>query len=127
MGLNYAAWKKIGASDTVLNWIVNGIKFEFLKTPNSFNFKNKQFTVDENNFVREEIKRLLDAGYIKHCENDSYISGLTCAPKKTGGYRLIINLRHLNSFCKSNSHKIEDIRNVEKIIKPKDYFTYIDL
>lgn len=127
MGLKYDAWKNIGASDAVLDWIVNGIKIEFLKTPSPFKLNNKQFSNEENSFVKEEIKRLLDAGYIKHCENDSFISGLSCAPKKTGGYRLIINLRHLNSFCESYSHKIEDIRNVEKIIKPKDYFTSIDL
>ena len=78
MGLKYDAWKNIGASDAVLDWIVNGIKIEFLKTPSPFKLNNKQFSNEENNFVKEEIKRLLDAGYIKHCENDRQPVSLAC-------------------------------------------------
>ena len=55
MGLKYDAWKNIGASDAVLDWIVNGIKIEFLKTPSPFKLNNKQFSNEENNFVKEEI------------------------------------------------------------------------
>ena len=127
MGININVWRSIGASETVINWLTDGIKIDFLKTPEIFKFNNKQFNPKETVFIRSEIQRLLKANYIRTCESSDYISPLSCVPKKTGGYRLIVNLRHLNEHCVKASHKIEDIRTVTKIIKPNDYFTSIDL
>ena len=42
-------------------------------------------------------------------------------------YRLIHDLRVLNSHCSNYKFKQEDIRVVEQIIRPKDYLTSIDL
>ena len=95
MGLNINAWRSIGASETVVNWLIDGIKIDFLKTPETFKFNNKQFSPKETVFIRSEIQRLLKANYIRTCESSDYISPLSCVPKKTGGYRLVVNLRHL--------------------------------
>ena len=127
MGLNINEWRAIGASETVIKWLVDGIKIDFINNPETFQFNNKQFNPKETVFIRSEIQRLLNAKYIKTCDSSDYISPLTCVPKKTGGYRLIVNLRHLNEHCVKASHKIEDIRTVSKIIKTNDHFTSIDL
>ena len=124
--LNLDAWRYIGTNETVLKWLSDGVKFEFLKTPLPFFKHNKQLSFSASTFLRDEIKRLLRKKYIIP-SNSEFISPLSCVPKKSGGYRLIINLRHLNDHCKKLSHKIEDIKCVTSIVKPNDLFTSIDL
>ena len=124
--LNLDAWRYIGTNETVLKWLSDGDKFEFLKTPLPFFKHNKQLSFSASTFLRDEIKRLLRKKYIIPSKSE-FISPLSCVPKKSGGYRLIINLRHLNDHCKKLSHKIEDIKCVTSIVKPNDLFTSIDL
>jgi hypothetical protein len=122
------AWKAIGAPLTVLNWLSDGISIPFSSIPEPFEFNNFIFESKKESFVREEIKRLFKCGYIVECYNKpEHISPIGCVPKKTGGYRLITDFRHLNSFCTPCKFKQEDIRNVEQVVKEKDFFTSIDL
>ena len=127
MEFNVNAWRAIGTNETVITWLTEGIKLDFSKNPEQFYFTNKQFTNKESTFLRDEIQRLLTKKYIKTCSTSDHISPLSCVPKKSGGFRLVVNLRHLNSHCVNASHKAEDIKNVSAIIQSKDYFTSIDL
>ena len=127
MTINFHAWRAIGANETILEWLASGIKFDFITEPPQFKLPNKQFTNSETLFLREEIQRLLDKKFIKQCYSDEYVSPLSCVHKKTGGHRLIINLRYLNTHCVKCYHKIEDIKSVASIIQSNDYFTSIDL
>ena len=43
MGLNINEWRAIGASETVIKWLVDGIKIYFINNPETFQFNNKQF------------------------------------------------------------------------------------
>ena len=127
MTINFHAWRAIGANETILEWLASGIKFDFITEPPQFKLPNKQFTNSETLFLREEIQRLLDKKFIKQCYSDEYVTPLSCVHKKTGGHRLIINLRYLNTHCVKCYHKIEDIKSVASIIQSNDYFTSIDL
>ena len=121
-------WKRIGASDTVLTWISEGVPVSLKQRPEKFHLPNHSFNFSESLFVCKEIDRLLRAGYIKQCDKKpDYISPIGCVSKKTGGYRLITDFRRINECCETSKFKQEDIRNVSKVIKDKDYLTSIDL
>ena len=124
--LDLIAWKYIGASDTVLQWLSEGVKFQFLRSPLPFHKHNRQLSPCASTFLKSEINRLLEKNFITR-SNSSFISPLSCVPKRSGGFRLIINLRHLNEHCEKLSHKVEDIKCVSSIVKPNDLFTSIDL
>ena len=125
--LDIGAWKRICDNQTVISWLENGIDFEFKSKVDPFYFSNKKHSIEEHSFLQKEIKRLYSCGVIEKCKDTSYISPISCVPKPNSDFRLIINLRHLNNHCKQTFHKIEDIRHVTEILKPKDILTSVDL
>ena len=125
--LDLNAWNRIEAGPVILNWIEDGVDFKFNEPLSPFYFPNKRHSKPEHLFLQTEVRRLLDCNYIEKTTNSSYISPISCVPKKNCGYRLIINLRHLNKHCYQYNHKIEDIRHVSNIVKPHDVLTSIDL
>ena len=128
MILNEHAWYKIGANEQVLEWIKNGIQIPLERYCQPFHLNNHKIDIHGLTFLDEEIERLLKAGFIKECETKpDHISPIGCVKKKSGGYRLITDLRELNKHCLKSSFKQEDIRTVEQIIKPNDYLASIDL
>jgi len=46
---------------------------------------------------------------------------------KLGGWRLIIDLRSINKYCKKRSMKMEKLRRLQYIAKPNDRFISFDL
>ena len=122
------AWKRIGANQTVIEWIRNGVPIPLINNPSPFELSNHSLNFSARTFVRDEIERLLKNGYITQCaEKPRYLSPVGCVAKKSGGYRLITDFRKLNSYCQSCSFKQEDIRTVADIIDSQDYLTSVDL
>ena len=122
-------WKSIGCSDVIIDWIERGVSIQFTDSPPpSFSFENHNLTFDQHLFVTNELERLLKCGYIKKLNyKPRFISPIGCVPKKNSGHRLIVDFRFLNSFCVSSSFKQEDIRNVAKVVEPKDNLSSIDI
>ena len=120
---NLQKWREIGASETVLDWIANGIKLNFVNKPHPFILNNRRASLIEQQFIGTEIQSLLNRGYIVE-SGESHkpicISPIYCIPKKKGKFRLINDLRRLNSFCKSTTFQYEDIKCVFDIVKPND-------
>jgi hypothetical protein len=128
MNKHLDAWERIHAPETVLEWIDQGMSIPFDSTPSPFVIPNHSVSVSKQLFLRSEITRMLQAGYITECDTKPrFISPIGCVPKKTGSFRLIADFRRLNTYCCSCSFKQEDIRNVAKVVEQKDFFTSIDL
>ena len=125
--LDLNAWKRIDTNSVVINWIKDSVEFDFDKPLSPFYFENKKHSSHEHLFLQTEIRQLLNCGYIEKTVDSSYISPISCVPKKNSDFRLVINLRHLIKHCCQSYHKIEDIRHVAEIIKPDDVLTSIDL
>lgn len=79
----------------------------------------------------EEIHSLLRKKAIETVPDSElcFVSGLFVIPKRTGGYRPIVNMKILTNV--SNTHKthfkMEGIHVLKDIIRPLDFFTKIDL
>lgn len=123
-----SAWRTIGASETVIRWITEGVLIPLTKEPTAFELANHRLSLVQKQFVLSEIDRLLDKGYIRECtEKTQYISPIGCVPKKSKGFRLITDFRHINSFCQSCHFKQEDIISVANVVKAKDHLNSLDL
>ena len=126
--LNLAAWSAIDTPDFIINLLTEGIRIPFKIIPETIVFNNHSLNELEETFVQQELERLLKLGYIKTVDkNPGFVSPIGCVPKQNGKYRLIIDLRHLNNHCVHKVHKLDDIRCVEQLLKPKDVLTSIDL
>lgn len=124
---NIDAWRQIGASETVLRYISNGVKFPIVDIP-SFCCENKQFSSLQSKFLLKEINDLLWLGHVVPCGvKPRCVSPINCIPKKNGKYRLVTDLRLLNNKCQPPKFKNEDISTVISFIQPKDYIVTADL
>ena len=125
---NIEKWKSVGASDTVINWLNNGVKFSLSDNVRSFEFQNGTFSQKETHFLESEIESLLTQGCIDIAEcKPNCVSPITCVPKKNGDFRLVTDLRHLTVFSEPPKFKYENINSVIKITQPKDYMITCDL
>ena len=125
---HYEGWQCIGASDTVLNWIKEGVPIIFDKQPLKTSIQNPCFSIEHRQFIRTEIKRLLSRGALEHCKyRPNFISPLNVVPKKNNKLRLITNLSNLNINIKKKSFRNEDIRTTMDLVKYDDEMVTVDL
>ena len=58
-------WTTIGAPEEVLSWISEGIYIPFHSDPGSFHIPNRNFSIQQSQFIQQEINALLCSGAIK--------------------------------------------------------------
>ncbi|KAI9553757.1 hypothetical protein GHT06_019015 [Daphnia sinensis] len=94
------AWSTLSADPWILSTVMEGYHIEFVALP----FQEQIPTgcimsKDMETVSDQEIKLLLEKGAIAPIPSDNtdgFVSNLFVIPKKSGGWRPIINLKHLN-------------------------------
>ena len=125
---NLENWKSLGASDTVLSWIEHGVKFPLIGDISSFELPNGNFSAKQETFLNSEINNLLLLGCIERVPSKpKCVSPISCVPKKNGKFRLVTDLRHINTHSQPPKVKYDDINTVISVVKPKDYIVTTDL
>ena len=93
-------WKKYTTDKFILECI-EGIKIKFVSDPILINVLREIKCSDiEKMKIDVELQIYLDKGIVRkatHCEGE-VISQIFSRPKKTGGDRVILNLKNLNCF-----------------------------
>lgn len=76
-----------------------------------------------------EIQRLLSVGAIKECPSRAgqFISGIFLIPKSDGSHRLILNLKNLNKFIRTEHFKMENHKVAINLISEQAYLASLDL
>ena len=128
MPLYPAAWRRIGASDTVLDWVTNGIKIPFHRVPEPAVLSNPSFSNAEKLFICAEIDKLLASGVIERVDEiPRCVSPLKVVSKKNGNFRLICDLRYINDFCDVPRFSNEDVSVLPQIMGSNDRAITLDL
>ena len=79
-------------------------------------------------FIDSEIQRLLDGGAIKEVfEVPKCISPIGCVPKKSGKWRIILDLRYVNEACQAPKYQNEDIRCAMNLVQSDDQLITLDI
>ena len=120
-------WEDISASPTVINWLKNGINIPFKSTPFPFEYSNRHFSKSEQTFLQAEIARLSKTGVIKRDDSLQFISPINCVPKKNNKFRLVADLRHINSNICAKNFKYDNISSITETIQSKDKLVTIDI
>ena len=119
---NLENWKSLGASNTVLSWIEHDVKFPRNGDISSFELPNGNLSAKQETFLNSEINNLLLLGCIERVTSRlKCVSPISCLPKKNGKFRLVTDLRHINTHSQPPKVKNEDINTVISVVKPKDY------
>ena len=122
------AWERIGASSHVLSWIREGVPVEFdYGPPPPYRHHSAPLEASEAVWWTKEKLRLLGSGAIEPAKHQSHVARAFLVPKKTGGYRLVINLRPLNPHCTTRSCRYEGLKVLQSIATEDAYMFSMDL
>jgi hypothetical protein len=101
-------WKRIGASQFIVDTISRGYIIPFLTTPPRACFKNNNSAFEHSEFVDSAITDLISAGSIVECAlPPTVVNPLSVAIQSSGKKGLILDLRYPNSFLKKFKVKFE--------------------
>ena len=91
--------------------------------------KEKVFSVTERQYVRLSISELITKGAIVECKpvKNQFISNIFLVPKPDKTYRLILNLKSLNKFVKTEHFKLEDHKTAIRLIEKGCFMATLDL
>ena len=107
---------------------IQGYKIPFRKRPPIKRIPAFTFTEAEKRALSAEIEKLLEKQAISLTEaRDGFTSNMFLVPKKEGQWRLILNLKALNTYTIREHFKMEDIRSVKDLLNKGDYMCKLDL
>ena len=124
---NVNNWIDIDSPQYVLDWLTSGVKIPFIFEPTPFRINNGLLSKAHSNFARDKIQHLVQCGFLKRYDNPICVSPICVVPKKNKKFRLIVDLRHLNSICDAKKFQYEDINTVIELIEPGDFMITVDI
>lgn len=122
-------WRDINAPEHVVQWISEGVRILFdgvvdLQVKQS----NHHLSATQSEFVDKEITDLVNAGSLVEVDTPpACVVPIGCVPKKNNKYRLITDLRSVNSACRVPKCRYEDVSMLKDIVKKDDCFVSLDL
>ena len=103
-------WRSLGASQFILNVISQGYKIPFFELLTPFFKANKASALSNSSFVSKAVSELLHADLVEEifCVPD-ILNPLSVSTRSSGKQKLILDLRHVNSFIFKQKFKCEDL------------------
>ena len=129
-------WKRFEALRIVMSLVSKGYKMSFAREP-KLSAPMKKFSTnlpeDQMQVVRKEVAGFLLKGAIRKLSADEavstpgYYSKLFCVPKPGGKWRMIIDMRGLNSYIVKKSFTMQGTKDVRSILTPGMHGAVIDI
>ena len=107
-------WKRITSDKYILDIVKHGLKLEFLsEAPHREPFQ-VTYNTKENGIISQEIGKLLKKKVIVQtiAEKGDFLFSIFLRVKKDENYRIILNLKKLNTYIDSKHFKMESSQNV---------------
>ena len=104
-------WKRITSDKYILDIVKHGLKLEFLsEAPHRKPFR-VTYNTKENGIISQETGKLLKKKVIVQtiAEKRDFFSSVFLRVKKDKSYRMILNLKKLNTYIDSKHFKIESL------------------
>jgi hypothetical protein len=83
-------------------------------------------SVEWQNFIREEIKKLLDAGFIREVHHPRWLANPVVAPKANGKLRMYIDYASLNKTCLKDPFPLPRIDQIVDSTSGCDLLYFLD-
>ena len=125
-------WKTITSDKYILS-LIKGVKVPFIhgKLPRQkFVPPELKMSSEEMKFVDVHLSQLIEEGFVRELPShipDGWVSNIFLMPKKTGGFRMILNLKQLNKFVKYTKFKMDHVDQVTKLLQPNFVMSSLDL
>ena len=76
--------------------------------------------------VKEEIQKLLEAGFIYPISDSEWVSPLVIVPKKNGKWRVCVDYRELNKATQKDHFPFPFINQALDTLSGKKFFSFLD-
>ena len=122
-------WKNITSGKYILDIVKHGLKLEYLsEVPHREPFQ-VTYNTKENGIISQEIGKLLKKKVIVQtiAEKGDFFSSVFLRVKKDESYRMILNLKKLNTYIDSKHFKMESLQNVLHMVKSGVWMASVDL
>lgn len=121
-------WRTLPASQFILNVISQGYKIPFFQLPTPFYKVNNASARSNSSFVTIAVNELLSLNLIEEifCAPD-IINPLSVSTQRSGKQRLILDLRHVNTFIYKQKFKCEDLSVATQVFDKGFYLFKFDL
>lgn len=123
-------WEKITSDKNILE-IVKNCEIEFIDNiaPTKCEIYEPRFNAIESEVMDQEIKNLLNMGAIVEASHETYqfLSSIFVRPKKSGEYRVILNLKNLNEYVVYHHFKMDTFESPLNLIKKDCVMASIDI
>ena len=125
---NIAFWRDIGASKWVLSVIEDGYYLPFISLPARRSFQNHPSVVQNQEFVCQELKKLLAFCAIVEVrqEDTLVVNPLGVVKNASGKSRLILDLRYVNNHLRSCKFKYEGTPAASELFQKDDWVFKFD-
>ena len=120
------AWKRLTQDPWILETI-QGYRIPFREQPPIKQIPSFVFSEKERTALSAEIQKLLEEAISPAEAADGFVSNGFLVPKKEDKWRLILNLKALNTYTVCEHFKMEDIRSVKDLLVRGDYMCKLDL
>lgn len=111
----------------MLRWIKYGYRLPFVEQLRPFHHAPLRFSPEEVQALEEIKDKLLRLGAVEPTDDATFVSRSRLEPKKDGGYRLIVDLRHVNEHLVNQPCKFETLKDLKHIIQGNDWMISADL
>ena len=122
-------WSKLTSDEHILD-IVEGFTLDFLDYPLQQTLPGQILKGPAEISIAEDLlQQLHEKGVIENTELDrtGFVSNIFLRPKRSGGHRLILNLKQLNEYVEYNHFKMDHLASALSLVSPNCVMASIDL
>jgi hypothetical protein len=88
--------------------------------------KPKRQSVERQDFIREEVRKLLDAGFIEEVHHPMWLANPVIVPKANEKLRMCINYTSLNKACPKDPYPLPCIDQIMDSTSGCDLLSFLD-
>lgn len=123
-------WAQIGAPPVVLRWIRFGVRIPFISVPSPLCVPARPLQPELQSWVQHEIHRCRQTGawsLVRTQRAQLYQAPAHLVPKRSGGARVVVDLRYINAFTVPHPCRYESLSILHTMLHRGDWICSLDL
>jgi hypothetical protein len=88
--------------------------------------KQRKQSIEQQNFIREEVRKLLQAGFIQEVHHPVWLANPVIIPKANAKLRMCIDYNNLNKACPKDPYPLPRIDQIVDSTSGCDLLSFID-
>ena len=101
-------------------------RLNVLPTARPIRQKVRRFHPDRQKIIRNEIDKLLEAGFIREVDYPDWLANVVVVPKKEGKWRVCVDYTNLNNACPKDSFPLPRIDQIVDSTAGQGMLSFLD-